>query len=230
MVGLAFAQNKNQAFTNLVKAEKKSAAKITNLAVNPNTQNYDITYHKLEFTVNPTVKFISGTVTTTFTALSDMSTITFDFANELTASAVKENGVSLAFTENSNNELIINLPGTQTKGTSATIEITYSGVPPQNGFDSFVKSTHNGSPIIWTLSEPFGARDWWPCKQDLNDKVDSIDVYITAPSQYISVSNGIETTTPVIVGANKTTHFHHGYPIPAYLIAIAVTNYSFILR
>ena len=59
MVGLAFAQNKNQAFTNLVKAEKKSAAKITNLAVNPNTQNYDITYHKLEFTVNPTVKFIS---------------------------------------------------------------------------------------------------------------------------------------------------------------------------
>ena len=22
---------------------------------------------------------------------------------------------------------------------------------------------------------------WWPCKQDLNDKVDSIDVYITAP-------------------------------------------------
>ena len=226
MVGLAFAQNKNQAFTNLVKAEKKSASKITNLAVNPNTQNYDITYHKLEFTVNPTVKFISGTVTTTYTALSDMSKITFDFANVLTASAVKENGVSLTFSKNSNNELIINLPGNQTKGTSATIEITYSGVPPQNGFDSFVKSTHNGSPIIWTLSEPFGARDWWPCKQDLNDKVDSIDVYITAPFQYISVSNGIETTTPVTVGANKTTHFHHGYPIPAYLIAIAVTNYS----
>jgi aminopeptidase N len=226
MFGFVFAQNKNEAFTNLVKAEIKSVAKRSNLAINPNTKNYDITYHKLEFKVNPDVKFISGKVTTTFTALSDISTITFDFANELTASAVKENGVSLTFTENSNNELIINLPETQTSGTAATIEITYSGVPPQNGFDSFVNSTHNGIPIIWTLSEPFGARDWWPCKQDLNDKIDSIDVYITAPSQYISVSNGIEITAPVIVGTNKTTHFHHSYPIPAYLIAIAVTNYS----
>jgi len=210
----------------LVKAEKKSASKLTNLAINPNTKNYDISYHKLEFTVNPTVKFISGKVTTTFTALSNMNTITFDFANELTTSTVTQNGTNLTFTENSNNELIINFPTTLTTGTTATIEITYSGVPPQNGFDSFVKSTHNGSPIIWTLSEPFGARDWWPCKQDLNDKVDSIDVYITAPSQYISVSNGIETTAPVINGTNKTTHFHHNYPIPAYLIAIAVSNYS----
>jgi aminopeptidase N len=60
----------------------------------------------------------------------------------------------------------------------------------------------------------------------LNDKADAIDIYITAPSQYISVSNGLEPEAPVINGAVKTTHFHHGYPIPAYLIAIAVTNYS----
>ncbi|MBP8066273.1 MAG: T9SS type A sorting domain-containing protein, partial [Flavobacterium sp.] len=74
-------------------------------------------------------------------------------------------------------------------------------------------------------SEPFGARDWWPCKQDLNDKINSIDVHITAPSIYTSVSNGLQQSA-VINGANKTTHFHHGYPIPAYLIAIAVTNYQ----
>ena len=33
---------------------------------------------------------------------------------------------------------------------------------------------------MWTLSEPFGAMEWWPCKQDLNDKIASIDVFITA--------------------------------------------------
>jgi aminopeptidase N len=59
----------------------------------------------------------------------------------------------------------------------------------------------------------------------LNDKVSSIDVYITAPSQYTSVSNGLEINQ-TITGNSKTTHFHHGYPIPAYLIAIAVTNYQ----
>ena len=221
-----FSQKKESNTKNIAESEMKSAAIIANFQANPNTSNYDVTYQKLEFTINPNVKFVSGKITTTFTALSNMNTITFDFANPLTASSVKKGGTTLSFTENANDELVITLPTTQLAGTSATVEVTYSGVPPNNGFDSFVKSTHNGVPIIWTLSEPFGARDWWPCKQDLNDKINSIDVYITAPSQYVSVSNGIEPEAPVINGANKTTHFHHGYPIPAYLVAIAVTNYT----
>lgn len=222
----AFAQNNITKTNAIAQAEMKGASGVMNFQANPNTANYDITYHKLEFTLNPTVKFITGKVTTTYTALSNMNTITFDFANPLTVSSIKKGTTNLTFVEDTNNQLIINLPTTQVAGTSATIEINYSGVPPNNGFDSFVQTTHNGSPIIWTLSEPFGARDWWPCKQDLNDKINSIDVFITAPSQYIAVSNGVETTAPVISGANKTTHFHHGYPIPAYLVAVAVSNYT----
>jgi aminopeptidase N len=225
-VSFVFAQNHLTKTNAIAQAEMKSASGVVNFQANPNTANYDITYHKLEFTINPSVKLITGKVTTTYTALSNMNTITFDFANELTVSSVKKGTTNLTYVENTNNELIITLPTTQTAGTSATIEINYSGVPPNNGFDSFVQTTHNGNPVIWTLSEPFGARDWWPCKQDLNDKINSIDVYITAPSQYISVSNGVETTAPVVSGGNKTTHFHHGYPIPAYLVAIACTNYS----
>ena len=225
-ISFVFAQKNRSTTNSIAEAEMKSAAQLMSVQVNPNTLNYDITYHKLEFRINPSVKFITGKVTTTYTAMSSMGTLTFDFANSLTVSSVKKGTVNLTFVENTNNELIITLPTTQLSGTSATLEINYSGVPPSNGFDSFVQSTHNGTPIIWTLSEPFGARDWWPCKQDLNDKINSIDVFITAPSQYTSVSNGIETTTPVIVGANKITHFHHGYPIPAYLIAIACTNYT----
>jgi len=221
-----YAQSHQAKINTLAASEMHSAAPMVDFQANPNTQNYDITYHKLEFTINPSVKFITGKITTTYTALSNMSTLTFDFANALTASSVKMGATNLTFTENTNNELIITLPTTQLAGTSATVEVNYSGVPPNNGFDAFVQTTHNNTPVIWTLSEPFGARDWWPCKQDLNDKINSIDVYITAPQQYTSVSNGIETTAPVISGGNKTTHFHHGYPIPAYLIAIACTNYS----
>jgi len=223
---VVLAQQKRPDFEKIVASEMRSASNLMDVQVNPNTLNYNITYHKLEFTINPTVKFISGKITTTFTAVTNMSTITFDFANALTASSVKMGATNLAFVENANNELVITLPSTVVAGNSATVEVTYSGVPPPNGFDAFVQTTHAGAPIIWTLSEPFGARDWWPCKQDLNDKINSIDVYITAPSQYVSVANGIEPEAPVIVGANKTTHFHHGYPIPAYLIAIACTNYS----
>ena len=117
----------------------------------------------------------------------------------MTVSNVTQNGLALAFTQNSNNELVITLPSMLNLGTSATVVISYSGAPA-NGEQAFTTSTHNASPVLYTLSEPYGARDWWPCKQDLNDKADSIDVYITAPSQYISVANGIETTTPIISG------------------------------
>jgi aminopeptidase N len=211
----------------IVESERKSATAMMNVTVNPNTLNYDVTYHKLEFTVNPTVASasITGKVTTTYTALTNMSTVTFDLTKSgLIVSSVKKGATNLAFIHNTNNELVITLPAVQIAGTSATVEINYSGQPSQEE-GSFVRSTHNGQPIIWTLSEPFGARDWWPCKQDLNDKVESIDVYITAPTQFTSVSNGVQVGTTT-AGTSKTTHFHHGYPIPAYLVAIAVSNYT----
>jgi aminopeptidase N len=223
----SFGQIQQNNVDNIANLEMKSAGKLMNLSVNSNTQNYDITYHKLEFNVDPAVYFISGKITTTYTALANMNTLYFDLANELTVSSVKQNGMNLNFTQNGNNELVITLPGTQTSGTIAMVEVTYSGIPPLNGFNAFTAEVRsNGSNTLYTLSEPFGARDWWPCKQDLNDKINSIDVYITAPSQYIAVSNGVEPEAPVINGTIKTTHFHHGYAIPAYLICMAVTDYS----
>lgn len=205
--------------------EMKGASALMNAAINPNTQNYDVTYHELRFEVNPlnTSPHISGQVKTTYKALQNMSTVTFDLAQQLVVSSVKLGNIPLAFTQGTN-QLVITLPSTQFAGTSATVTIIYAGVAPQDE-QAFVRSTHAGAPIIWTLSEPFGARDWWPCKQDLTDKVDSIDVYIKAPSQFVAVSNGVEQSQTV-TGLSKTTHFRHNYPIPAYLIAIAVTNYQ----
>ena len=223
-ITFSFAQTNEKELNEIVEAEMKSASGLMELAVNPNTLNYDVTYQKLEFTVNPAVYNIVGKVTTTYTALSDMSTVTFDLTNELVVSSVKLGTTNLTFLQNANDELVITLPSTQLAGTSRIIEINYSGAPA-TGEQAFTTSTHNGIPVIYTLSEPFGARDWWPCKQDLNDKINSIDIYITAPSQYVSASNGLEISQ-VVSGSNKTTHFHHNYPIPAYLVAIAVTNYS----
>ncbi|GAB3713935.1 M1 family aminopeptidase [Flavobacterium koreense] len=224
-VFFSFAQKEQEELNEIVNAEMKSASNLMAVAVNPNTLNYDVTYHKLELTIDPAVYFISGKVTTTYTALANMNTVTFDLATEMVVTSVKIGTNNLTFVQNASDELIITLPSTQTTGTPATIEIIYSGAPPSGGFGSFAATAHNGTPVLWTLSEPFGARDWWPCKQDLNDKINSIDVFITAPSQYVAVANGLEQSQ-VVNGANKTTHFHHNYPIPAYLICIAATDYT----
>ncbi|MDT7831516.1 M1 family aminopeptidase [Flavobacteriaceae bacterium S356] len=224
-----FAQKKEyykDAYLNeLTKGEKKSASKKLVFQRNLNTANYDVKYHKLEWNVDPTEASISGTVTTHFVAEEDMSSITFDMASNLTVSSVTQRGVSLTHTTNSDDELIITLPSTLNQGVLDSLKITYSGNPVSTGFDSFEVSTHNGTPVLWTLSEPYGAKGWWPCKQDLTDKIDSIDVYLTHPNAYKGISNGLRISeTPV--GGDLVTHWKHKYKIPAYLIAIAVTDYT----
>ena len=221
---LGFSQSDTLDFDRMVEAEMKSASSVQNLRVNPNTLNYDVTHHELRFTVNPdtTTPFISGVVTTTFRALSNMTTVTFDMATALVVSSVTMNNTSLTFTQ-SNYELNITLPTPLTTGNTATVTITYAGAPPQ-AEAAFTRATHAGIPVIYTLSEPFGARDWWPCKQDLNDKIDSFDIYITCPAAYIGVSNGLLQSSSTS-GGNTTRHYRHNYPIPAYLISLNVTNY-----
>jgi aminopeptidase N len=226
-----FGQDYNKSFTEIQKTEAKSALKKMLQKANINTGNYDVKYHRLEFTVNPSDAFILGDVTTYFKAKENLNQVTFDLSSNMTVSQVSQRGNILSFTQNTNDELVITLPITQNTDVLDSLTINYSGNPVSSGFGSFEQNQHNGDPIIWTLSEPYGAKGWWPCKQDLNDKADSLDVFITTPrfnplnKEYIAVSNGLEQSQ-VVNGSNKTTHFKHGYPIPAYLIAIAVTNYS----
>ncbi len=227
-----FSQTEKQDISTIIKAERRAAQSRMNYRVNPNTTDYDVKYHRMEWVVDPEVSpaAIAGEVTTYWEALGPMSTITFDLADNMNVTQVLQRSNSLSYTL-ANNELVITLPTTQSTGVLDSLSITYDGVPISTGFDSFESSTHNGIPIIWTLSEPYGSRDWWPCKQDLNDKADSIDIYVMHPQfyngteEYKTASNGI-LKSEIVTGANKTTHWKHKYPIPAYLIAIAVTNYS----
>lgn len=229
-----FAQKEEILIENHAEAEKKAASRMVAMAANPNTQNYDITSQKLEFTVDPAVYAISGKVTHTFTALSNMTTVTFDLfkkpVSPFTITSVKMNGNNLAFVYLASHELRITLPSTLTTGNSAIVEIAYNGVPTTGASDKgFFTGTHSGTPVLWTLSEPFGARTWWPCKNDLTDKVSNTEIYITAPVAYSAAANGVEPQGlgyPLTVGGNKTTYFKHSYAIPSYLVAIAVTNYQ----
>lgn len=212
-------------YQQLIEREMQSAKKKMAFEFNPNTQNYDVRYHKIELNVDPAQYRVSGKVTTKFKPVSGtMSAVVFDLSHQLTVSQVKQGNSNLTFTQ-SNNELTIQLAQQVSLGSEGEVEITYSGVPPTNN-EAFTVSQHSGTPIMWTLSEPFGASDWWPCKQDLTDKVEGIDFYITAPSAYTSVANGLEQSQTSNSNGTKTTHFKHNYAIPAYLVAFAVTNYQ----
>lgn len=204
---------------------KSQVATTSNAAVNAATGNYDVKYVRLELDTDPSLPQIGGTVTTHYEAVSDLNQLIIELASNMNVSSITQRGQALVFNHNAQDEIEIDLPQVQLAGVLDSLSITYSGNPISSGFGSFAQTTHAGSPIIWTLSEPYGAKAWWPCKQDLNDKIDHIDVYINTPSGNTGVSNGL-LQSEITTVTGKRFHWKHNYPIPAYLIAIAVTNYS----
>jgi len=210
--------------------KERSSSKI-NFRSSSNTSQYDIKYHRLELTIDdPSVAFIKGKVTTYFVPVQDISSIYFDFRDSLTVDSAKYHGIGISHTFSTTTELRLDFGTTLSSGILDSVTIFYQGSPPPGGFGAFkTKNTTCSSQdsVMWTLSEPYGAKNWWPCKEVLTDKIDSIDMYVTAPVSYHIGSNGILVSRDTIASGNKVTdHWKHRYPIPAYLVAFAASEYS----
>ena len=190
------------------------------------TNNYDLKYHRLELEVDPSIYYIEGNITSYFVIKQDnVNSIYFDVSDTLTIDSVIYHGSNLTFEKSEQDILKINLPNSLSQNTLDSLTIFYQGAPPiGNGFGSFVQDFHQNEPIIWTLSEPYGAKDWWVCKQSLADKIDSVDIFVTVPTGNKVASNGL-LISQIQQGDDVTFHWKHRYLIETYLIAIAVTNY-----
>ena len=191
----------------------------------PDNASNDLVYQQLNLEVDPTVNYIAGSVLSKVKILKDNITeLYFDLSSALTIDSIFFDAGKINY-QHISDKIIIALPTSIQNNSYHQVEVFYHGAPPPTGFGSFTVSLHNNAPVIWTLSEPYGASDWWPCKQSLSDKIDSIDVYITCPAQYKGASNG-KLIDDIVTGTKRTAHWKHRYPISTYLVAIAVTNYE----
>ena len=186
--------------------------------------NFDVHHIRLEWNVDPAILYINGKITFDFTVTQSANSLTFDLLKQLTVDSIWYHGSKISFVQTPENGVVLNLPVTINSGTKDSVSIFYQGVPGASGFGTFYQGAHAGTPVIWTLSEPYGSREWWPCKNGLNDKADSIDIIVTCPQQYQPSSNGLIVNNTVS-GGFRRTEFRHRFPIASYLIALAVTNY-----
>jgi aminopeptidase N len=202
--------------------ENLSGAETLTLA----STNFDVKYYRCEWEVDPAIRFITGKVTVYYIITNAATDISVDIMSPLIVDSVTQRNNLLTKIQGSNS-LQISFAAPVNAGTFDSVSIYYKGVPPASGFGSFIQDQHAGTPVMWSLSEPYGARDWWPCKNGLDDKADSIDIIITAPSQYKAASNGLlQSETLTAGGTKKIAHWKHRYPIATYLICFAVTNYT----
>lgn len=177
---------------------------------------------KAEWRINPSFRFIEGSLQFQLSALVSDS-LQLALHSQFQIDSVKINNVDAPF-HFSNNVIKVSLQNSN--GGIDTLSISYRGEPDSSS-SSFVRDMYQDIPIIWTLSQPYGASDWWPNFQNLKEKIDSIDILIQVPTEYTAVSNGLLHATTNLQN-DIVYHWKHRYPIPSYLIALAVSKYEVI--
>jgi aminopeptidase N len=190
--------------------------------------NIDVTYYKLNLNISYSPKNIKGEVTINAKSkFASLDQVTIDLQDALTTDSVKIGNQKLTFLHQSN-QILIKLDKIYAENQIVSFVIYYHGIPGSSGFDSFAFGTHNDKKdlAIWSLSEPYGTSDWFPCKNAVDDKADSSDVWITADKYFTSISNGILEKTIDNQDGTKTFQWKNRYPIAQYLISIAMSNYA----
>ncbi len=186
----------------------------------------DVHYYKLALDISVSSPYLRGTVTVKAQSLSDSLTrIILNLADPMMVDSIFISGVRTTFNRSAGN-LLISTNRTYRIGNEVEMEIHYRGFPSATGFGSFAFSNHTGTPWIWSLSEPYGASDWWPCKDHPSDKADSVDVWVTCNQSFKVGSNGKLIAVLENGNGTHTYKWAERYPIATYLVSVAITNFA----
>ena len=191
-------------------------------AATPNQNKYDVRWYDLDLTFTPATSMVSGSVRTRATVLvGPLTTLYLDLYSNMLVDAVQAGGVSTTWSW-LGDVLTVNLNRAYFVGEPVEVRVTYHGTPVAGSFGFAVT---NGRQLIWSLSEPFGARTWWPCKDVPEDKADSVTIRYTVPSGMTTASNGTRRQA-TDNGITAVSRWGETYPIASYLVSIASYPYT----
>ena len=193
------------------------------------TEKYDVHFYQLNLSMTNISTSLSGTGSIHAKAKQPLDSALFELFSTLNITQIRVNGQPINYSRVAS---AVKVPVYALTNESFIIEVDYNGNPPTaqtnplggSGMTA-AASPSWGNKVVWSLSEPFSAFEWFPCKQSLTDKADSCAVSITVPDTCKAGSNGIlEYVTPL--GNGQTRYdWKHIHPIDYYLISVSVAKY-----
>lgn len=227
-----FAVNAQETMTQCSKRDHRiPQTKSATLTVNQiaETEKYDVHFYQLDLSMTNISTSLSGTGSIHAKAKQPLDSALFELFSTLNITQIRVNGQPVSYSRVAS---AVKVPVFALTNESFIIEVDYNGNPPTaqtnplggSGMTA-AASPSWGNKVVWSLSEPFSAFEWFPCKQSLTDKADSCAVSITVPDTCKAGSNGIlELVTPL--GNGQTRYdWKHRHPIDYYLISVAVAKY-----
>ncbi len=186
-------------------------------------QGMDVTFYSLDLNVTGGRGTLAGAVTTdAFIVGNPATSVSVDLSSAIIVDSVRLNGAPVPFAR-PGNTMVLTLPRSYAVGERVSWTVYYHGTPAATGFGSYTDSLRsNGTRWIYTLSEPYGAREWWPCVDHPTDKADSVAIRLTYPSGYRAVANGLLVDSTQNGNGSTTVRWIHRFAIAPYLVAINV--------
>ncbi len=189
--------------------------------------DFDVTGYLIDIDFDEQLERIDGKVEITATSLVDgLTNVLLDLRDNMTVTQVTRDLTNLAF-QHSGNILDVTLDQPFDNGQSWTILVQYNGSPESGGFGTFgwnkYYSASQGQ-MVWSLSEPEGARHWWPCKDRPDDKA-LVEEWWTVRSDWMATGNGRLAGVQIIPGNKRRFRWVSTHPLPTYLVSVAATDY-----
>jgi len=199
---------------------------IPEMSKNSEMGKYDVKFYHINLETTDASLYIQGSTRILIeTVAGNFNNVVLQFTSKLAVSGVKIGGVSATYLHQGD-YLNISLASPVPAGTLLDVEVSYSGTPQNGpGINRTFTSTWSQT-IIWTLSESFHAYEWFPVKQALTDKADSVYIYITAPRPLTAVSNGTLQNIINVGTTKRQFQWITRYPTDYYLIAVTVGDFQ----
>lgn len=188
--------------------------------------NYDVTWYDIAIRIDDTTEMIHGRVEMAARATAAaVSAVEVDLFDDMTIDSIVAPSGPLSYSRASH-VVTVDLGAAYATGQEFSFAIYYYGHPTEGGFQGFSFGTNSlGQPIISSLSEPYFARTWWPCKDRPDDKADSFDIAIEVDTSFYVGSNGTLDSVIANPGASRTFFYSVRYPMVTYLFSVAVSPY-----
>ncbi|GIK58028.1 MAG: peptidase [Chloroflexota bacterium] len=186
---------------------------------------YDVLHYTIQVNLDPAQPYeLAGVVTIeAVAALDNLGEMSLDFIgfeiDELLVNAQP------AHFRREEGKLVITLPEPLASEEQFQLTIRYQGKAeqarsPYVGFASWLGLFYARENTIYVLSEPDGARYWFPNNDHPRDKA-TYRFEITVPEGLTAVANG-----RLIAQENNTFIWEHDYPMASYLATVVVGEYE----
>jgi aminopeptidase N len=191
--------------------------------------NYDVKFYFINIEVSNDHTAIKGNTSILLEpVINELDTLVFELSSSMVIDSLFVNDEAIIHYVFSDNTVKIPIPYHLRTQALLDANIFYNGSPATGGFFSGVSrrlEPKYNQWVTYTLSEPFQALTWFPCKQDLWDKADSAWVFITVDSGLMAGSNGLLSQKLELEDGKTRYEWKTKYPITYYLLSFAVGNY-----